>query len=81
MEFFAGRKIAITGAGREFGQTLAVNFAKLGAELFVTARTAAKARATELIVKSAAADATIHCFAANLLDPKQLRGLPGKSLM
>ena len=71
---FAAKKIAITGAGREFGQTLAVNFAKLGAELFVTARTTAKARATELIVNSAAADATIHCFAADLRDPKQLRG-------
>ena len=25
---FAGKKIAMTGAGREFGRTLAVNFAK-----------------------------------------------------
>jgi NAD(P)-dependent dehydrogenase (short-subunit alcohol dehydrogenase family) len=70
---FAGKKIAITGAGREFGRTLAVNFAKLGAELFITARTVEKARVAETIVKGVVPDAIIHSFAADLLSSEQLR--------
>ena len=69
---FAGKKVLITGAGREFGRTLAINFAKLGAELFLSARTMEKARATEAVIKSVSATTMVHCFAADLTDAPQL---------
>jgi NAD(P)-dependent dehydrogenase (short-subunit alcohol dehydrogenase family) len=70
---FEGKKILITGAGREFGRILAVSFARLGAELFLSARALEKARATETVVKSVSAAAIVHCFAADLTDVPQLK--------
>ena len=36
---FHNKKIVITGASPDFGQTIAILFAKMGAELFLSART------------------------------------------
>jgi NADP-dependent 3-hydroxy acid dehydrogenase YdfG len=57
---FEGKKILIAGAGREFGRTLAVGFARSGAELFLSARTLEEARATETVIKSISAAAIVH---------------------
>jgi NAD(P)-dependent dehydrogenase (short-subunit alcohol dehydrogenase family) len=35
---FTGRRVAITGTGRGFGRGLALRLGRLGAELFVSAR-------------------------------------------
>jgi NAD(P)-dependent dehydrogenase (short-subunit alcohol dehydrogenase family) len=72
---FTGKKVLITGAGREFGRTLAISFAGLGAELLLSARTIESARATETVVRSALPDANISCFAVDLTDAKQLAGV------
>jgi NAD(P)-dependent dehydrogenase (short-subunit alcohol dehydrogenase family) len=69
---FQGKRIAITGAGRAFGRTLAIEFAKLGAEIFISARTEEKTRDTESLVKQQAPKAIVHCFAVDLLNPKQI---------
>jgi len=78
MSEFAGKKFFITGAGREFGRTLAINFAKMGAELLLSARTLERARATESLVKQVAPQATVHCFAADLTETASLRALRGE---
>lgn len=65
---FEGRKILITGAGREFGRTLAIGFASLGAELFLSARTVGRAQETEAVVRTVSPATKVHCFAADLTD-------------
>jgi NAD(P)-dependent dehydrogenase (short-subunit alcohol dehydrogenase family) len=70
---FEGKKVLITGAGREFGRTLAVCFAKSGAELFLSARTLEKARASKAVIKSVLPAAVVHCFMADLTDGPQLK--------
>src|SRR5580704_10870619 len=75
---FAGKRIFITGSGREFGRTLAINFAKLGADLLLSARTLDRARATESLVRQTAPQASVHCFAADLNEPGSLDALRGE---
>ncbi|MCA3351058.1 MAG: SDR family oxidoreductase [Roseomonas sp.] len=71
---FAGKKVLITGAGRDFGRTLAINFARLGADLLLSARNIESARATETIVRSTLPAANIACFPIDLTDDRQLAG-------
>jgi NADP-dependent 3-hydroxy acid dehydrogenase YdfG len=66
---FDARKVVITGASPDFGRTLAIQFARLGAELFLTARTLVKAQATEHAVRQIVPAARIECFAVDLSDP------------
>lgn len=47
---FHGKKMVITGAGPDLGRTLAVCFARLGAELFLSARSLDKAAAAVALV-------------------------------
>ena len=65
---FAGKKVFITGAGRDFGQTLAINFARLGADLLLSASKIENARATETIVRSILPASNIACFPLDLAD-------------
>lgn len=71
---FAGKKILITGAGRDFGRTLAINFARLGADLLLSARNIENARATKTIIRSTLPAANIACFQIDLTDDRQLAG-------
>ena len=71
---FAGKKVLITGAGRDFGRTLAINFARLGADLLLSARKIESARATETIVRSTLPATNIACFPIDLTDMRQLAG-------
>lgn len=65
----AAKKVVITGCGPDFGRTLSVCFAQLGAELFLSARTLAKAEETARIVRSVAPHAKTHCFQADIAKP------------
>lgn len=71
---FAGKKVLITGAGRDFGRTLAINFARLGADLLLSARNIENARATETIIRSTLPAANIACFQIDLTDERLLSG-------
>ncbi|MFM7416116.1 MAG: SDR family NAD(P)-dependent oxidoreductase, partial [Alphaproteobacteria bacterium] len=71
---FAGKKVFITGAGRDFGRTLAINFARLGADLLLSARNIENARATKTIIRSTLPAANIACFQIDLTDDRQLAG-------
>ena len=71
---FAGKKVFITGAGREFGRTLAINFARLGADLLLSAGKIENAGATETIIRSTQPAANIACFPIDLADERQLAG-------
>src|SRR5580692_7718522 len=72
---FAGKRIFITGSGREFGRTLAINFARLGADLLLSARSLDRARATAALVTQIAPQASVHCFAGDLTAPVGLNAL------
>ncbi|ARU59023.1 oxidoreductase [Oleiphilus messinensis] len=63
---FHGKKIVITGASPDFGQTLAILFAGLGAELYLSARSLEKAQITANLVKAQYPETKIHCFQANI---------------
>jgi NADP-dependent 3-hydroxy acid dehydrogenase YdfG len=63
---FTAKKIVITGCGPDFGRTLSVCFARLGCELFLSARTLEKAEETARIVRSVAPDVKTHCFKADI---------------
>jgi NAD(P)-dependent dehydrogenase (short-subunit alcohol dehydrogenase family) len=70
---FQGKKMVITGAGPDLGRTLAVCFARLGVELFLSARSLEKASGTEELVKSLAPGATAHSFQADMTKPDEIR--------
>ncbi len=61
----SGRRVVVTGAGRDFGRSLAVRLAGLGAELFVSARTLSAAQSTCEEVR-ARTGAPAHAFACDL---------------
>jgi NAD(P)-dependent dehydrogenase (short-subunit alcohol dehydrogenase family) len=66
-------RIVITGAARDFGRTLAVRFAALGAELYISSRDPAGAQRTrdEILARDAAA--RIYAFACDLSSPASIR--------
>ncbi|KJK55403.1 SDR family oxidoreductase [Saccharothrix sp. ST-888] len=71
---FENLRVVVTGASRDFGRSLAVGFAHLGAEVFVSARTKeAAARTGEQIV--GAARGRIHAFGCDLSRPAEIREL------
>lgn len=69
---FENLRVVVTGASREFGRSLAVGFAHLGAEVFVSARTVEAAERTRTEVLGAARD-RIHAFGCDLSRPAEIR--------
>ncbi|THV41329.1 SDR family oxidoreductase [Glycomyces buryatensis] len=63
-------RIAITGAGRDFGRSLAIELAAQGAEVFLAARSLAAAGrvAAEIAERGGRA----HAFTCDLLDPSSI---------
>ncbi|MCH8619436.1 SDR family oxidoreductase [Undibacterium sp. TS12] len=63
---FQDKKITLTGASIDgFGGSLALCFAKLGAELYISARTLEKAQTTAAAVQARVPAARIHAFEVN----------------
>ncbi|MGW6916436.1 SDR family oxidoreductase [Kitasatospora sp. NPDC054939] len=66
------RRIVITGAGRDFGRSLAHRLAGLGAELFLAARTLEAAERVRDELRGLGHD-RVHAFACDLADPASIR--------
>ncbi|OEV05582.1 SDR family oxidoreductase [Streptomyces oceani] len=69
---FDNLRVVVTGASRHFGRGLAVGFAHLGAEVYVSARTLAAAEQTRADVVGAARD-RIHAFGCDLSRAGEIR--------
>jgi NAD(P)-dependent dehydrogenase (short-subunit alcohol dehydrogenase family) len=67
-----GRKVVITGAGRDFGRALAIRFAELGAEVFLSARSLAAARRTRDEIRERG-HPRVYAFACDLSAPDAIR--------
>ncbi|MFF2806293.1 SDR family NAD(P)-dependent oxidoreductase [Streptomyces sp. NPDC058000] len=69
---FENLRVVVTGASRRFGRALAVGFAHLGAEVYVSARTVEAAERTRGEVLGAARQ-RIHAFGCDLSRPADIR--------
>lgn len=69
---FENLRVVVTGASRYFGRALAVGFAHLGAEVYVSARTVEAAERTRTEVMGSARD-RIHAFGCDLSRPAEIR--------
>lgn len=76
---FKDKKVVITGAGPDLGKTLSILFAKMGAELYLSARTLEKVNATAELVRELVPDAKVHTFRLNVSSPDQIAEF-GKAL-
>lgn len=65
-------RVVITGAARDFGRTLAILFARQGAEVFLSARSLEGARRTEQEIRDLGHD-RVHAFACDISDPESVR--------
>ncbi|ONK09772.1 SDR family NAD(P)-dependent oxidoreductase [Streptomyces sp. MP131-18] len=63
-------RVVITAAGRDFGRTLALRLAELGAEVFLSARTLA---AAERVRDEIGDRGRVHAFACDLTDAASIR--------
>lgn len=68
---FEGTRVVITGAGRDFGRSLAIAFAKLGAEVFASARRFEAAEETCGAIRGLGHRA--HAFSCDLSDAEEVR--------
>ncbi|MEV0781273.1 SDR family oxidoreductase [Streptomyces sp. NPDC050433] len=69
---FENLRVVVTGASRQFGRSLAIGFAHLGAEVYVSARTVEAAERTHTEVMGAARE-RIHAFGCDLSRPAEIR--------
>ncbi|MEV0598930.1 SDR family oxidoreductase [Streptomyces sp. NPDC050315] len=69
---FENLHVVVTGASRHFGRALAIGFAHLGAEVYVSARTVEAAERTRTEVVGAARE-RIHAFGCDLSRPADIR--------
>ncbi|MFF2081344.1 SDR family oxidoreductase [Kitasatospora sp. NPDC058162] len=70
---FDDHRVVITAAGRDFGRTLAIRLADLGAEVFLSARTLAAAERVRDEIRERGHQ-RVHAFACDLTDPASIRG-------
>lgn len=67
-------RVVLTAAGRDFGRTLALRFAALGAELYLSARTLDAVVRVREEIRAQGYDADrVHVFACDLADPASVR--------
>ncbi|MFH8553266.1 SDR family oxidoreductase [Streptomyces celluloflavus] len=66
------RRVVITGAARDFGRTLAIAFARLGAEVYLSARSLAGAERTRDEIRALGHD-RVHAFACDISSPESVR--------
>lgn len=67
-----GHRVVITAAGRDFGRTLALRLADLGAEIFLSARTQAAADRVRDEIRNRG-HRKVHAFTCDLTDPASIR--------
>lgn len=65
-------RVVITAAGRDFGRTLAIRLADLGAEIFLSARELAAAQRVRDEIRNRGHQ-RVHAFACDLTDPASIR--------
>ncbi|MFD7063328.1 SDR family oxidoreductase [Streptomyces sp. NPDC059906] len=65
-------RVVITAAGRDFGRTLAIRLADLGAEVFLSARQLAAAQRVRDEIRDRGHQ-RVHAFACDLTDPASIR--------
>ncbi|THA91604.1 SDR family NAD(P)-dependent oxidoreductase [Streptomyces sp. LRa12] len=65
-------RVVITAAGRDFGRTLAIRLADLGAEVFLSARRLAAAQQVHDEIRDRGHQ-RVHAFACDLTDPASIR--------
>jgi len=70
---FQNKKIVITGAGRDFGQTLSIQFAKMGAEIYLSARTLEGVNKTAALIRAVVPGAKVSTFQADLSKPADIK--------
>ena len=69
---FSGYRIVITAAGRDFGRTLAIEFACRGATVFISARNIQHAERTRDEIRDLGFD-HVYAFGCDLTDPASIR--------
>jgi NAD(P)-dependent dehydrogenase (short-subunit alcohol dehydrogenase family) len=69
---FDNHRVVITAAGRDFGRTLAIRLADLGAEVFLSARNLAAAERVRDEIRDRGQH-QVHAFSCNLTDPASIR--------
>jgi NAD(P)-dependent dehydrogenase (short-subunit alcohol dehydrogenase family) len=69
---FQNLRVVVTGASRYFGRAIAIGFAHLGAEVYVSARTVEAAERTRSEVLGEARN-RIHAFGCDLSRPAEIR--------
>lgn len=69
---FDNHRVVITAAGRDFGRTLAIRFADLGAEVFLSARSLAAAERVRDEIRGRGHE-RVHAYACDLTDPVSIR--------
>jgi len=70
-----GKKVVVTGASRDFGQTLAWNFARQGARVFVVCRRMADAESTCALVERHVAGAQVHPLECDLTQSRDIAAM------
>ena len=66
------KKVVITGAGPDLGRTLSILFAKMGAELFISARTLEKANKTAELVRETVPGAKVYTYEVDVCSPEDI---------
>ncbi|MEV7499806.1 SDR family oxidoreductase [Streptomyces sp. NPDC093018] len=69
---FDNHRVVITAAGRDFGRTLAIRFADLGAEVFLSARSLDAAERVRDEIRGCGHH-RVHAFACDLTDATSIR--------
>lgn len=70
---FSDLRVVVTGAGRDFGRSLAIHFARGGAEVFLSARNLDAARRVADEIAGLGARGRVHAFGCDLARPEQVQ--------
>ncbi|MBB1262177.1 SDR family oxidoreductase [Streptomyces alkaliterrae] len=73
----AGSRVVITGAARDFGRTLAIQFARQGAEVLLSARTLEAAEAVAEEIRALGHD-RVRAYRCDTGDPASVRAFAGE---
>lgn len=69
---FSNLRVVVTGAGRDFGRSLAIHFARGGAEVFLSARSLDAARKVQDEIAGPDVRGRAHAFGCDLARPEEV---------